>query len=742
MNSSSGSGSLPSTTQSQTLSSSTTSALIDEVLEVGVKRKKVAEVWSHAKKIVKRNDKNEVTAIVAVCNYCQTEVPAHSKTHGNNGIDGHVKKCKKNPHNKVSSSSSQSILAQSSMNNALTPHIFSQKKLEDKVVAFVVKDEMPFRVVEGAGFLEMMKEAQPRFKIPNRKKIASLICDLYAMEVAKIKSVIGDQRISITTDTWTSIQNINYMVITAHFLDNDWKLHKRILNFTKITSHKGDDIGKVLETCLSDWGIDKVFTITVDNASTNDKAVEYMRKRLKEMGTLLLDGKYLHLRCCCHIINLIVKSGLKFLNEAVESIRNCVKYIHSSAARLDQFRECAILLKMDKMSTVPMDVPTRWNSTYTMLSVAYKFKKVFGRMTESIQFVEYFEEVDGSEKKKRVGPPMEKDWEKAQVFVNFLKRFYDTTLQLSASKKTTSPLIWEEIVSLGTIINDTIVNTLDPSLQEVSKKMETKFKKYWGDLENVNKLIFLGHILDPRYKLQMIGIHLGDMKLDSTKIHFFVDGLKKSLMELYHAYKGNSLLDSLEGVDDGDVDKELMEMYKNDHVKLNFHMKMAQVRKSQNQAEITNEVDKYFSDPFVKWSSNFDILEWWKGNTTTYPVISKIARDIFAIPSSTVASENAFSLGRRVVDPFRASLHPKMVEALVCTSDWLRDEEINLYKDPTEEEFNFYKDCEEVVTGKSILSINLFNNFYEDYDFLTIYFYLSKDKLTLLFVGTLMHITK
>lgn len=192
-----------------------------------------------------------------------------------------MKKCKMNPHNAVKSGSSQPILTQSSMNKALTPHIFSQKNLEDKVVKFVVKDEMPFRVVEGAGFVEMMKEAQPRFKIPNRKKIASLVWDLYAAEVAKIKSIIGDQRISITTDIWTSIQNINYMVITAHFLDNDWKLHKRIINFTKITSHKGDDIGKVLETCLSDWGIDKVFTITVDNASTNDKAVEYMGKRLK-----------------------------------------------------------------------------------------------------------------------------------------------------------------------------------------------------------------------------------------------------------------------------------------------------------------------------------------------------------------------------------------------------------------------------------------------------------------------------
>ncbi|BBH05882.1 lectin protein kinase family protein [Prunus dulcis] len=63
-----------------------------------------------------------------------------------------------------------------------------------------------------------------------------------------------------------------------------------------------------------------------------------------------------------------------------------------------------------------------------------------------------------------------------------------------------------------------------------------------------------------------------------------------------------------------------------------------------------------------------------------------IAKDIFAIPSFTVASENAFSLGKRIVDPFRSSFHPKMVEAFVCTSDWLRVDEFSFYKEPTDDE--------------------------------------------------------
>ncbi|KAK1407656.1 hypothetical protein QVD17_39277 [Tagetes erecta] len=58
-----------------------------------------------------------------------------------------------------------------------------------------------------------------------------------------------------------------------------------------------------------------------------------------------------------------------------------------------------------------------------------------------------------------------------------------------------------------------------------------------------------------------------------------------------------------------------------------------------------------------------------------YPVLAKMARDIFSIPVSTVASESAFSTGGRVLDSFQTSLTPKMVEALVCAQDWLHEME-------------------------------------------------------------------
>ncbi|KAJ0904712.1 putative HAT dimerization domain, ribonuclease H-like superfamily [Helianthus annuus] len=68
---------------------------------------------------------------------------------------------------------------------------------------------------------------------------------------------------------------------------------------------------------------------------------------------------------------------------------------------------------------------------------------------------------------------------------------------------------------------------------------------------------------------------------------------------------------------------------------------------------------------------SFDLLLWWKINREKYKILAKVARDVLAVPVSTVVSESAFSTGGRILDPFRSSLSPKTLQALVFTQNWI-----------------------------------------------------------------------
>ena len=84
------------------------------------------------------------------------------------------------------------------------------------------------------------------------------------------------------------------------------------------------------------------------------------------------------------------------------------------------------------------------------------------------------------------------------------------------------------------------------------------------------------------------------------------------------------------------------------------------------------ELDIYISESVIEEDDSFDILRWWKLNSERFSILSTLARDVLVVPISTVASESAFSTGGRVHDYFRYSLTPKVVEALICSQNWMR----------------------------------------------------------------------
>jgi len=60
-------------------------------------------------------------------------------------------------------------------------------------------------------------------------------------------------RVSFTSDSWTSINIDGYISLTAHYIDDNWMLRKKIINFSFLPPpHNGVAISEKIRFVLKD----------------------------------------------------------------------------------------------------------------------------------------------------------------------------------------------------------------------------------------------------------------------------------------------------------------------------------------------------------------------------------------------------------------------------------------------------------------------------------------------------------
>ncbi|CAI9261753.1 unnamed protein product [Lactuca saligna] len=100
--------------------------------------------------------------------------------------------------------------------------------------------ELLFKFVENETFIEYTNALNEKVVLPCRTTISKRVADYYVEEKAKLNKFFSNplMNVHLTTDCWTSsCQQSSYMVITAHFIDKDWVMHKRVINFKSLDSH-------------------------------------------------------------------------------------------------------------------------------------------------------------------------------------------------------------------------------------------------------------------------------------------------------------------------------------------------------------------------------------------------------------------------------------------------------------------------------------------------------------------------
>ncbi|CAI9279448.1 unnamed protein product [Lactuca saligna] len=638
---------------------------------VKMERERWSKVWKYYTRLPIGADGRER----AECDKCKKRYICETKN-GTGSLRNHIAKCPRRDKSDIA----QFSFAKSGGSISINSTVFKPERFRELISEAIVKHDLPFRFVEYEGIREIFSYLNEKVTTITRNTAKEDVLNLFKREKGKLKKLFEllPGRISLTADLWSSINTDGFLCVTSHFIDEEWKLQKRILNFQYMPPpHNGVCLTETISTLLTNWGIDKkLFTITLDNAASNDTFVNLLKGQLCNEGALHSNGDYFHVRCCAHVLNLVVQDGLKAIDEGIVKIRESIKYVKGSSVRKRNFLNCVKQVNLNPNKGLRQDVPTRWNATFLMIESALFYRRAFFRLALSDS--------------NYLDCPSNEEWGKLEKIFKFLEVFYEVTCIFSGNKYCTANLYFPSVSTVERTLKEEIESS-DTFIKIMACKMYEKFSKYWSEY---SPILAMAAVLDPRYKMQYVEFTYKKLYGSSFREHS--DCIREKLHDLFGeyviespmAYRASTIStsDSSKSVykkkDDTTLSKSTREMLQEFTVYETKEFALSQ----------KSQLEMYLDEPRSDITEDINVLSFWKAHQYRYPELASMARDILSIPVSTVASESAFSNGGRILDQYRSSLKHENVEALICAKDWLfgikGDEELCL-QDLTEDVMKF-----------------------------------------------------
>ncbi|OAL68712.1 hypothetical protein A7D00_7370 [Trichophyton violaceum] len=578
-----------------------------------------------------------------------------------------------------------------------TEFMYTPERLKEYTLEFILDRCLPFALVNSPSFQRLLRLAagNASLPIPSRHQLTSFLTEKVETSISEqLTKIPPGAMVSLALDCWTSPSTHSFMAIVLYYIDKDWEVRELLLEFAPLTgTHTGDRLAKVVFDVLVHHNlVNRVLSVTADNASNNrtlcSGLMSYIRTHGADQpgynpGLASILSIEEHIPCILHIVNLVAKvilksiraepsndeeittwnpSGLRVRSNAglpcsLEKIRNLSVFITTSSKRLDLFKE--LQASREGGPLLPRhDCQTRWNSTLHMLARAMELRDTF------TLFIQRWLDDDLSHLRIQV-----EEWSQLEYLFELLVPFYVVTLGVSKAADPSVNLIYD--------IYEYLYDHLDASIKKLKSKRvpwkvtlytgiraaREKLSTYYAQTNKAQGYLYaMATILDPKSKLQTFNKaswreeaeDLGDGSPEAD-----IDWAQeyRQCFEDIFSYYRVQYPDIV--VPEHTRHRTLFEHLRD---KGFASKKQKDLQGKSREAIVFSEVAEYLGEGTVQ---DISILEYWKVNSKRFPILSMMARDILAVPPSTVGVERLFNIARDVNYFRRARLNPRTVRAIM-----------------------------------------------------------------------------
>ncbi|EGT46878.1 hypothetical protein CAEBREN_24165 [Caenorhabditis brenneri] len=496
------------------------------------------------------------------------------------------------------------------------------KEIDAAIMKMICTDHLPLRTVEKAGFLNLMKKIQPKYKMKSRNYFSNtVLLNLKDELERKVKEdLLSMDYISITTDGWSSKDSKQSLLsVTGHWLDKNNHFPKYAVLAAKAVNgaHTAVNFAELIEEVLQKYRIERsaFHGVTRDDASN--------------MSSLCKLLKVPSVHCYAHNIQLCIQDLIDEnddLQRTVSVFKKLVRKMRKSTVCRRTFEK---VLNEEGLPNrmLAKDCEVRWSSLHTMLSSVLACK-------QAVKVLIAREEI------AKLPAITDEEWKTAQCLCSLLEPFSEAVKSLQHRFYAPASLIIPSMevlkLKVGKIIQK---HNIDYNFTEAA--VTEKFMELFNDRTEKYldvKFLRFAAFCDPRFK----DSYFGTKSVKSEVI----DELEKN-----------------ETAESSEIDSDI-ETSTTDHVDGIYQEYLNSMVPNSSRATKKSDVEEEV-DQYLKTAPNDRLCPYKYWGSSEFPRLKKLALKYLSLQATSSESERMFSAAGLICVPRRNKLKSETLDSLV-----------------------------------------------------------------------------